>query len=262
MNTLHPSPDHAVRITRVDDDEWHAFDDGQVVGRGFAGRRPDGRLFVGVDAWHGPVFDRLAAALLADLPGPLYAVADEAEDDLTEGWRRAGFTVHRRESDYLIPTDPRLTGMGSVRPPSDVTILPAGHAAEAPLNALDRAIRAEAAADAEGPSMPAEVLHRPDDGSVLFPERHAVAVRSGRYVGLVRVSPPARRARIGLIAVLADERRRGIARALLAHELGALHDAGVESAVTEVDEANAAAVGLFEGVGARRAGRIVEFVRP
>ena len=94
-----------------------------MVGRGDASRRPDGRIFLSIDAWHGAVFDQLADAMLADLPKPLYTVVDEADLDLTSHWERAGFTTRRREWEYLVPTDPRVTGLGSVLPPSDVTIV-------------------------------------------------------------------------------------------------------------------------------------------
>ena len=70
-----------------------------------------------------------------------------------------------------------------------------------------------------------------------------------------------RHARIGLVAVRAGLRRRGIARAMLAEVLGALHRGGVETASAEVDERNSAAKALFEGIGARRVGGTVEMVR-
>ena len=44
-------------ITRVAERQWHALDDDLVVGRGDASPRPDGRLFLSVDAWHDSVFD-------------------------------------------------------------------------------------------------------------------------------------------------------------------------------------------------------------
>jgi ribosomal protein S18 acetylase RimI-like enzyme len=66
--------------------------------------------------------------------------------------------------------------------------------------------------------------------------------------------------RIGLIAVRADRQRRGIARALLAHALGALHHVGKETASAEVTESNVAATALFEGIGARRTGSNLELV--
>ena len=131
LSTPGPS-ESAVMITRVADRQWHALDDDLVVGRGHAQHRPDGRLFVSVDAWHDAAFDRLAQAMLAELPAPLYTVVDEADVELTAAWRRAGFTVRRREWEYVVPTDPRITGLEAVLPPPGVTIVPAGQADERP----------------------------------------------------------------------------------------------------------------------------------
>ncbi|MFF7728476.1 GNAT family N-acetyltransferase [Streptomyces sp. NPDC008001] len=272
MNSVHfplaAADDHAVVVTRVSDTQWHAVhgvhaaeDDPVVVGRGDASRRPDGRLFISIDAWHDAVFDRIADAMLADLPEPLYAVADESDQDSVSAWERAGFAVARRERGYLVPTDPQVTGLGPVRPPSGVTIVPAGEAEEGPLRALDRVIRREVEAAAGWRTMPAEVLPRPAGTTVLDPSKYAVARQAGRYVGLIRVVPLTRQPRIGLIAVRADRHRLGIARALLAHALGSLHRSGTASAWAEVNESNAAATALFEGVGARRAGGTLELVR-
>ncbi|MFF7357001.1 MULTISPECIES: GNAT family N-acetyltransferase [Streptomyces] len=264
MNSVHftsGTGDHAVVVTRISDTQWHALEDDLVVGRGDASRRPDGRLFISIDAWHGAVFDRIADAMRADLPTPLYTVADEADQDSTAAWERAGFTAVRREWGYRVPTDPQVTGLGSVRPPSGVTIVPAGEAEEGPLRALDSIIRDEVEAAVGWHTMPAEVLPRPAGTSVLDPSKYAVARHLGQYVGLVRVAPLTRQPRIGLIAVRADRHRHGIARALLAHALGSLHRSGTAAAWAEVNEANAAATALFEGIGARRAGSTVEFVR-
>jgi ribosomal protein S18 acetylase RimI-like enzyme len=231
-----------------------------VVGRGLASSRPDGRVFLSIDVWHAEVFDRLADVMLADLPTPLYTVVDEADVDLTSRWRRVGFVTRRREWEYVVPTDPTVTGLDLVRPPSGVTILPSGAADEEPLRALDRVIRDEVGATVGWDSMPAELLAGPDGPSLLDPSRYTVAVGSDRYVGLVRVAPIPRRARIGLIAVRADQRRHGIARALLAHVLGTLHRSGTAMASADVHEANAVAVALFEGVGAWRASSNLELV--
>lgn len=258
--TSGPSDD-AVTITRVADRQWHALDDDVVVGSGYAVDRADGRLFVGIDAWHGGTFDRLAAAMLAELPSPLYALVDEADAELTAGWRRAGFTVRRREWEYDVPTDPRVTGLGEVAPPAGVTIVPAGQADETLLREVDRAIRAEA--EARGGwwrSMPAEVIARPDGDTIVDPSKYAVAATPDRYLGLVRVVTVIR-PRVGLIAVRAGEQRRGVARALLAHALGTLHRAGYAEARAEVHESNRAATALFEGVGARPASSNLELVR-
>ena len=251
----------AVVITRVAERQWHAVRDDRVVGRGNAADRPDGRIFLSIDSWHGAVFDQLADAMLADLPTPLYTVVDEADLDLTSHWERAGFTSRRREWEYVVPTDPRVTGLGSVLPPAGVTIVALGDAAERPLRELDRAIRDEVAATVGWQAMPAEVLPRPDGTTPLDPLKYAVAAQPDRYVGLVRLAPVTRQPRIGLIAVRADQHRRGIARALLAHVLGSLHRRGVETASADVHESNGAAMALFEGVGARRASSNLELVR-
>ncbi|MCX5264677.1 N-acetyltransferase [Streptomyces sp. NBC_00199] len=252
--------ENAVLITRVAERQWHALDDDLVVGRGHAGHRPDGRLFVSVDAWHGAVFDRLAEAMLAELPSPLYTVVDEADVELTAGWRRAGFTVRRREWEYVVPTDPRVTGLGAVLPPVGVTIVPAGQADERLLRAADRAIRDEVEAAVGWQSMPAEVVHLPAGDTIGDPSKYAVAAAPDRYLGLIRVVT-AIRPRIGLVAVRAGDRRRGIARALLAHALGAQHRCGFAAAWTEVHESNRAASALFEGVGARPVSSNLELVR-
>jgi ribosomal protein S18 acetylase RimI-like enzyme len=252
MDSVHSE----VVITRVAERQWHALEDDLVVGRGEVSPRPDGRNFLSIDSWHRAVFDRLADAMLADLPTPLYTVVDEADLELTSSWVRVGFTTRRREWEYLVSTDPRVTGLDSAPPPSGVTIVPVGAAQEGPLRLVYNVIRAEVEATVGWASMPAEVIHRPR----YDPSKYAVAVESGRYVGLVRVAPQRRHVRIGLIAVRADLRRRGIGRALVAHMLGSLHHNGIETASAEVDESNGAAVALFDGIGARRAGSNLELV--
>jgi GNAT superfamily N-acetyltransferase len=263
MNTT-PFPsglsEDAVVITRVANRQWHALDDDLVVGRGHAQHRPDGRLFVSIDAWHDTAFDRLAAAMLAHLPAPLHTVVDEADVELTAAWRRAGFTVRRREWEYVVPTDPQLTGLGSVLPPPGVTIVPAGQADERLLRAVDRAIRDEVEATVGWQSMPAEVITAREGDTIVDPSKYAVAATPDRYLGLIRVVT-AIRPRIGLIAVLADERRRGIARAMLTHALGTLHHSGFAEAWTEVQESNRAGSALFEGIGARPMSSNLELVR-
>jgi len=253
MNPVESS--HAVLISRVAPGQWHALEDDLVVGRGEASRRSDGRMFISIDAWHRAAFDLLAEAMLAALPRPLCTVVDETDLDLTAQWQRAGFTTRRREWEYAVPTDPRATGLDSALPPG-VTVKAFGRAEEAPLRALDRTIRNEVEAGPGWYDMPAEVLVRP----VLDPSNYAVAAQSGQYVGLLRVATVTRLPRIGLIAVRADRQRRGIARALLAHTLGALHDVGKETVSAEVTESNVAATALFEGVGARRTGSNLELV--
>jgi hypothetical protein len=117
-------------VTRTADGQWHVLEDDLVVGRGHALRRLDGRVFISIDAWHAAAFDRLAEAMLTDLSAPLYTVVDEANSELTFAWRRAGFTTRRREWEYVVPTDPRATGLEAILPPPGVRIVPAGQADE------------------------------------------------------------------------------------------------------------------------------------
>jgi ribosomal protein S18 acetylase RimI-like enzyme len=253
MNPVEFSPD--VLISRVGPSQWHALEDDMVVGRGETSHRPDGRVFVSIDAWHDTPFARLAEAMLAALPRPLHTMVDEADDELVGRWRRAGFTTRRREWEYAVPTDPHTTGLDAAPGPPEVTITPFGHADEAPLRALDRTIRDEVGPG--WPDLPAEVVASPR----LDPAKYAVAAWAGQYVGLLRLTMVTRLPRIGLIAVRAGHQRRGIARALLAHTLGALHHLGKSTASAEVTESNTAATALFEGIGARRTGRNLELVR-
>ncbi|MFF3070639.1 GNAT family N-acetyltransferase [Kitasatospora sp. NPDC057904] len=260
----HPVPgprEHALTVTRTADTQWQALDGDLVVGRADASNRPDGRLFVSIDAWHDAARDRLAATMLADLPAPLHTVADEADHDAVAAWQRLGFTTARRERTYVVPTDPHTTGLAPARPPAGVTIVPAGQAQEGPLHDLDRAVRDEVGAGPGWRTMPAEVLPRPAGTTVVDPSKYVVAQQDGRYLGLLRLAPVTRRPRIGLIAVRAEAQRRGIARALLAHTLGSLHHAGTASAWAEADETNTAAIALLEGVGAEHVGSILELVR-
>jgi ribosomal protein S18 acetylase RimI-like enzyme len=237
-------------ITRVAERQWHALDDDLVVGRGDASPRPDGRLFLSIDAWHDDVFARLAEAMLSTLPRPLYTVVDEGDLDLRTRWVQAGLTTRRREWEYVMSSD----GDGAAPRPG-LMLLPIGIAALDPLRDLDRTIRAEIEATIGWDQMPAAVLSRP-----LDPTCHTVAAERDAYVGLARLALLPRHTRIGLIAVRSDRRRRGIGRALLAEVLAATRARGVATVSADVHEANTTAIALFEAAGARRAGSNLELV--
>jgi ribosomal protein S18 acetylase RimI-like enzyme len=242
-------------ISRVADNQWHAIENDLVVGRGHATRRLDGRTFLSIDTWRDTVFHRLAAAMTADQPQfqPQYTVIDETDHNLLTNWVLAGFTTWRREAEFAVPTGPFRVNV-----PPGVTITTA---AEAPLRELDQAVRDEVESTVGWHTMPAEVLPWQGGTRPIDPANYTVAVRDGRYVGMVRVATMTRRPRIGLVAVRAAEQRHGIARALLDHVLNGLHSWGFEAATAEVDETNTAALALFEGFGARRTGRSLELVR-
>ncbi|WP_410644839.1 GNAT family N-acetyltransferase [Amycolatopsis sp. lyj-346] len=244
MNFLH----HRPVITRVAERHWHALDDDRVVGRAEASPRPDGRLFLSIDTWHDADFAPLAAAMLPELPRPLYTVVDDADRELRSRWESAGFTLRRREGEYLVATAP-----GAVPPPPGVTIGPPSDPDL--LRELAASIRAEVDATIGWQEMPAEVMAPPLDLT-----KYTVAASEDGYVGLLRLAAVPRQPRIGLLAIRADRRRSGIGRAVLTHVLDALHHKGVTAASAEVNDANPAAVALFEGVGARGVGGNVELV--
>ncbi|HWD81007.1 MAG TPA: GNAT family N-acetyltransferase [Kribbella sp.] len=246
MNPLpiRPRQKTGVTISQVAGNQWHAIRNDLTIGRGYASRRLDGRTFLSIDTWQDAVFDQLAAVMLANQPDPLYTVVDETDHELIANWERAGLTIWRRESEFLVPGDRE-----PVPAPPGITI---GPAEEAPLRELDRAIRTEVEAGPGWHTMPAEVLPWQGGTRPLDPAKYTVAIRDGRYVGLLRLATHTRRPRIGLVAVLAAERRRGIARALLGHALR-----NTAAAIAEVDETNTAATALFEELG-ERTGRSLE----
>src|SRR3954471_9450928 len=123
---------HATLISRVADGQWHALEDDLVVGRAETSRRPDGRLFVSIVAWHGAAFGRLAEAVLAALPRPLHTMVDEAAGELAARWRRAGFAIRRREFEYAVPTHPHITGLDPARLSAGLTFKGFGTAEEGP----------------------------------------------------------------------------------------------------------------------------------
>ncbi|WP_063045669.1 GNAT family N-acetyltransferase [Nocardia pseudovaccinii] len=261
MNFTAGMGEPTVVITRVAETQWQAVADDRVIGRGDASRRPDGRIFLSIDSWHGTVFDQLASAMLPALSRPIYTVVDEVDVDLRSAWERAGFTTRRREWEYLVSTDPHHTGLDSVPSVEGVTILPVGAAQEVLLLEAYTRIRAEIDDTVGWDSMPAEIITRPDGIVPVDPAQYAVATRSGEYVGLLRVASRRRHARIELIVVRADQRRQGIARALLAPVLRSLHQSGIETASAYVNDTNTAAAALFDGVGgSSRAGSNLELV--
>ncbi|MCA0157101.1 hypothetical protein LB823_12925 [Tsukamurella sp. M9C] len=96
--------DSPLTLVRAEDGDWLAIDaEDRVIGRAGPSRRAG---FISVDAWTAAAFDLLAAALLAELPPPLFTLVADGDHELLAAWRRHGFAPHRREALYRIPLDP------------------------------------------------------------------------------------------------------------------------------------------------------------
>jgi GNAT superfamily N-acetyltransferase len=244
---------------------WHALEDDVVVGRGHALHRPDGRVFLSVDTWRDDVFVALAEAMARDLPRPLYTVVDDDDREHLGRWSDVGFRDDRREDVYAIPTAPQESGLGDAALPAGFRLLTADEADPDRLGALVLRLRPEvpgsqgwATAPLSGPGPGPGAEHR-----LFHPLVYLIAARhdaDGEYAGLARIGRT-RMPRLGLLGVLPEHRRRGLARALLAAAFDQLHEGGVPRVAAEVDESNPAARALFTGLGAQRIGGAIELVR-
>jgi GNAT superfamily N-acetyltransferase len=235
---------------------WHALEDDLVVGRGHALHRPDGRVFVSVDTWRDDVFDVVADAMVRDLPGPVHTVVDEDDREVLVRWTSRGFSGCRREIEYVVPTDPGRTGLDQALPPRGVRIFAGDAVDPGRLRDLDAALRAEVSWS----SLPAQFAPPLAARADVDTRPYLVAESDDGYVGVVRIAPLPRRPRLGLLAVRAPHRRRGVAGALLAEAFRGLHGRGCAHVSAEVDEANVAATALLARVGATAVGSALELV--
>jgi hypothetical protein len=77
----------------------------------------------------------------ANAGSDLYATVDEADEHTLELLDSNGFTVARRKSNLLIPTDPSITGLDASAEPAGVVVMSAADAYEDELRRLDEALR-------------------------------------------------------------------------------------------------------------------------
>lgn len=239
---------------------WHALVDDEVAGKAHATRRPDGRYFVAVDAWLDEVFDTLLGAVGDDLPRELATIVGEADDEELDRWTRWGFAERRRDDEYeLRPAD------ADGRPAS----VPAGYrlisAADADvdlLRRLDDDVRQDVPGTRGWVNDPDEFAEQLVRSPLFDPATSLVAVdAAGGYAGLVHVRVAPRWARLALVGVRPEHRRRGLGRALVGAALQPLRERGVALVLAEADVADPAARALLDGFGARRTGGTVELVR-
>ncbi len=246
---------------------WRALDEcvegAKMVGAVTAFLRPDNRWFVFFDDCRADAYGPLLAAVADNTGGDLYATADEADQEAAARFARLGFTQNRREGIFMIPTDPVSTGFSDVLVPDDTVIISAEKADEDDLRLLDEALKADVPGNDGWVWDPGD-FHEETFGPDFDPATYLVAAdtTSGSYMGLARVWVGRSRSRLGLIAVLPPYRRRGVAKALLARAFAVLHERGQVEVSAEIDDSNTASLTLLGGMGARRRGGTIEFVKP
>jgi ribosomal protein S18 acetylase RimI-like enzyme len=224
--------------------------------------RPDDRWFVIVDPIsRSDSYEPLLAAVAENTASDLYAAVEETDLEALGIFARLGFTVNRRESNYVVPTDPQVTGLNAAVP-DGLVIISAVDADEDDMRLLDVALRQDVPGTSGWRWDPAD-FHAETFDSQFDPATYLIAVDAagGDYVGLVRVWNSPGQPRLGLIAVLAPYRRRGLASALLTRAFGVLHERGRTDVTAEVDDTNTASRKLLLRLGARRVGGTIEAIQ-
>lgn len=240
---------------------WQALDGDTVAGEVGVWHRPDSRLQLFFDTWRGDAYLPLTEAVARDLGQDLYTTLDDAEFDAFDACVNAGFTVHRRESHYKIPTDPVKTGLATAALPPDISVISAEDADIDRLRLLDDDLRQDVPGS-EGWRWEPQDFKDETFGRGFDPETYLIAVAlDGDYIGIARVWHNRNLPRLGLMAVKAPYRRRGITRALLRQAFQVVHERGGPAVTAEADDENLASVTLLTSLGGRRIGGTVELIR-
>lgn len=254
----------ALQVRRLSPDlAWRALAGEQRVGLVKALLRPDERCFVVFDSCRAEAYEPLLAAVGQELGRDLYVTVDEADDEGRAQYERLGFAVNRRESEYLIPTDPQVTGLRDVGAPPGFVLVGADQVAEDRLRALDDRLRQDVPGTDGWRWDEAGFREETFDSLSFDRTTYLIAIEEtrGEYAGLVRVWNNPVAPRLGLIAVLPRYRRRGLAKALLARAFGVLHECGKTEVSAEVDDTNVASTSLLKVLGARRTGGSIELIK-
>lgn len=253
-----------LRVTRLSPGlAWRAVEGDRAVGAVKAVLRPDERCFLFFRSCRAHAYESLLAAVAGELGRDLYVTVDEADDEGRRLYEQLGFVVNRREGKYLISTDPGITGLRDAEAPPGFVLVCADEVEEHRLRVLDDALRQDIPGtdgwrwDEAG--FREETFDSPDFDPATY--LIAVAQTSGDYAGLARVWSKAKGPRLGLIAVLAPYRRRGLANALLVEAFGVLHERGKTEVSAEVDDTNVPSTSLVKALGARRTGGSIELMR-
>ena len=147
---------------------------------------------------------------------------------------------------YASIDEAEITGLHFIPEPRGVVIISAVDAYEDQLRLLDDALRQDVPGAAGWKWDPGD-FHEETFDQQFDPATYLIAVDSGSgdYMGLVRVWDSPGRPRLGLMALLREYRRRGLASALLARAFRVLHERGRTDVTAEVDDTNMASRSLM-----------------
>jgi ribosomal protein S18 acetylase RimI-like enzyme len=252
---------HPAGVLRSDDDadtaggkapdRRLAWDGDRLVGVMQLWHRPDGRTgaYFGSHRPEPAAFGPSTAAV----DGELWVNVSGVEQPLLES---AGFAVARRELLYRVPVSRFEAPM-----PDGLRTVAASTAAAEPLAHLDAALRRDVPGS-EDWQVDIDDFNWQTFGDQFDPELYRIAMDGDRMVGLVRIwAGPRPVPRLGLIGVLRDYRRIGLARALVGEAFAVLVERGVPFVTCEADETNVGSRALLEGLGAQTIGVDVEMRR-
>ena len=173
----------------------------------------------------------------------------------------AGFLEERREDDVTLDVAAARDALGDAVLPDRYRIVSAADMDDNALRVLDDTLRADVPGSDGWINDPQE-FREYTFASHFDRDAYLVALGPDGAAGLVRIWAGRPPRRLGLIGVLREHRRRGIANALLAATFTAVATQGITSVVAEVDVANVPSQTLLGRIGARRTGGTVELRRP
>jgi RimJ/RimL family protein N-acetyltransferase len=245
-------------------DGWTAHHGELAVGRSAAFVRPDDRCSISFDSWRAEAYGPLAQAVAQHFQRDLHTVIDESDGETHRHLTESGFTVHRREHVYSIPTDPAITGLSDPTAPPGIEVVTADQVDEDRLRELDDELRQDVPGASGWRWTPQGFREQTYDSPSFDPATYLVAIErsTGRYAGLVRVWNDPGGPRLGLIATGRPYRRQGLATVLLARTFAVLHERGKTDVAAEADVANTGSNTLLTGLGARRIGGSIELIFP
>ena len=251
-------------VSEVEDESfgtwtWRALSGGEEIGSASTWVRPDGRCMLSgakcEPEGRAPLLDAINAR-----HSDLCVSANEKDAEAIALYRELGFTTFAREQTYLISVPDAVRALASAGVPPEVTVLSPDTADLDRLRLLDDALRDDVPGTA-GWRWSDAAFRDETFGPQYDPALYAVAARGDEYIGIVRAWNRLPRPRLGLIGVVRQHRRRGLASGLLAQVVEVLHARGVGEITAEVDVTNVASNALVTSLGAKVIGSHVDLVR-